>query len=72
MATETGIVWYWNGLSGWIKPIGVDNLPTVDARDIMILLADVSSGTVQQGSIVNFDRDEDNDQDWHAYNCVVQ
>jgi hypothetical protein len=68
----TGTVYYWNGISGWIKQTGVDNVPTDDARDVMVLLGDVTGGTIDEGSTVNFSIDFDNDPNpWRARNVVV-
>jgi hypothetical protein len=63
----TGTVWYWNGLSGWIKQSDVAELPTNQARDVMILANAVISGTVDQNSAVTFTIDQTSDP-WLARN----
>ena len=50
-----GIVSYWNGLSGWIKQTGVDNLSTENANDMLLKLRNVNSGVISLGVPVTFD-----------------
>jgi hypothetical protein len=66
----TGVVYYWSGSVGWIKQTGVEDLPTVDARDVLVLLPDVSSGTVERDCTVSFTIDADRDP-WLAREVSV-
>ena len=66
----TGIVWYWNGISGWIKQSGVEEEPTALARDVMILQSDVISGEVVRDCAVTFEIDQGNDP-WLAREATV-
>jgi hypothetical protein len=66
----SGVVYYWSGSVGWIKQTGVENLPTVDARDVLVLLPDVSSGTISRDCAVSFTIDPDHDP-WLAREVVV-
>jgi hypothetical protein len=50
----TGTIYYWNGQSGWIKQSGVEDLPTWEARDVMVLIGDIISGSVSQDCAVTF------------------
>lgn len=60
-------------MSGWIKQSGVENSATVDANDIMIMQADVVSGTVTNGCTVTFDLDTTTEYErpWLATNVSV-
>jgi hypothetical protein len=54
----TGVVYYWNGESGWIKQNGAENIPTIHARDMMVLPVNVTSGTITRDCSVTFDYDD--------------
>jgi hypothetical protein len=45
MASQFGVVKYWNGNCGWIKPIGVSDLPTAYATELLMLSAHMQSGS---------------------------
>jgi hypothetical protein len=64
----TGTLWYWNGESGWIKQTGVENLPTVQARDVMLLKDNIASGDMEQGYSIEFTVDDDSP--WLALGAV--
>lgn len=64
----TGVVYYWNGLSGWIKLDDVAELCTCQARDVMLLAGD-ATGAVAQGAAVNFTADPD--EPWLAREATV-
>ena len=66
----TGICYYWNGRSGWIKLNEMSEQPTVIARDIMILASDVVSGVMMEGSAVDFDLDSGSEP-WFARNLAA-
>jgi len=60
----TGTLWYWNGISGWIKQSGVEELCTCQARDVLVLKDD-TTGDMYQGCNVEFTT-EDNRDPWLA------
>jgi hypothetical protein len=66
----TGTIIYWNGASGWIKLLGVEDLPTLEARDVMVLASDISSGEVVQGSVVSLTVEADREP-WLAREVTV-
>lgn len=66
----SGTITWWCGHSGWIKQTGVEDEPTVDANDIMVLPEDVTSGTVTTGATVTFDIDTTTPNPWRARNVV--
>jgi hypothetical protein len=65
----TGVVYYWNGQSGWIEQNGVENEPTGDANDVMCLTDNLSSGVLIRGAQVSFQITEP--QIWIARNIQV-
>lgn len=66
----TGIVTYWNGQSGWITPSDAANLYTVDARDIMLLQSEVTSGEITPGCTVEYTPDT-GEEFWFARSATV-
>lgn len=66
----TGTLWYWNGISGWIKQTGVESMATVDARDVMLLAGDVASGTAARDSTVTFTVEANRDP-WLARSAAI-
>jgi hypothetical protein len=69
MATSNGIVWYWNGKSGWIKQTGVEEECTCLSRDVMLLAEDIVSGEVVRDCAVTFETYEY--ADWRAHEVTV-
>jgi hypothetical protein len=68
----TGTCYYWNGSSGWIKQTGVEEMPTVQSNDCMIVSTEAAAadGVVAQGCTVNFSIDADHEP-WLARDIVV-
>jgi hypothetical protein len=66
----TGTIYYWNGISGWIRQSGVENLATSAARDVMLLQNEVDSGTAARDSAATFTIDAAHDP-WLARDVTV-
>ena len=53
----TGVIVYWNGLSGWITPDDVADVCTGKARDILLKKDNIISGNPVRGSSVSYEID---------------
>lgn len=68
----SGIVTYWNGRSGWIRPSDMEEQCTRHSRQIFLLASNVVSGDVVPECAVTFEDDVYNDREpWIAREISV-